>query len=112
MPVTFDDRGFDRFLPKIPTALDDGAKQGAEAVVELAKQRVPVDTGALKASIQAKKVAGEWEVSAGEGLPDNRAFHVEFGTIDMAAQPYLTPAARDAAILDAIADEVKRKLMG
>jgi HK97 gp10 family phage protein len=115
MSVQLDERGFDHILAAIPGALDDAAEQGADTIVELARRRVPVsdeDHTHLIETIKAEKVGKAWEVSAGDGLPDDRAFFVEFGTIHQAAQPYLTPAARDASVLDTIAADVKSKLMG
>lgn len=53
------------------------------------KTRVPVDTGFLRSSIQARKVGpAHWRVtvSAEYGL------YVEYGTRFMAAQPYFYPA--------------------
>lgn len=61
----------------------------AHDIESLAKQRAPVDTGALKNSIQARQVAPfNWEVGVGVAYGP----YVEFGTSKMAAQPYLTPA--------------------
>ena len=56
-----------------------------------AQQRAPVDTGALRNSIQARKDASRpfaWEVAVGAEYGAN----VEYGTTKQAAQPYLTPA--------------------
>lgn len=50
----------------------------------------PVDTGNLRASIQAKEVTKlHWQVIVGAEY----GAYVEFGTRFMAAQPYLIPAA-------------------
>jgi len=68
-------------------------QQIAEDIADLARELVPVDTGALQASIEATKVeAYHWEVTAGDEAADY-ATYVEHGTTRMAAQPFLTPAA-------------------
>ncbi len=65
---------------------------GAEEIASMARLRVPVNTGKLRDSIQAKRSGSSWKVVAG----DRTAFYaamVEFGTSHSAAQPYLIPAA-------------------
>lgn len=65
----------------------------ARAIETQAKQRVPVDSGALRDSIRAEQQSpGHWQVGAG----DNEAWYaglVEYGTRRTPARPYLTPAA-------------------
>lgn len=54
-----------------------------------AKDRAPVKTGNLKNSIQAHpRTELEWEVAVGAEY----GRYVEYGTVHMGAQPYLTPA--------------------
>lgn len=59
-----------------------------------ARTRVPVDTGTLKNSIQAAEVrtsaAGRvhWRVTVGADY----GMYVEWGTVRMAAQPFIQPA--------------------
>jgi HK97 gp10 family phage protein len=61
-----------------------------------ARQRVPVDTGALRDSIQGRVINQQaGEVVAGGGAVDY-AGYVEEGTVKMPARPYMHPAA-DAA---------------
>jgi HK97 gp10 family phage protein len=55
-----------------------------------AKQRAPVDTGALRNSIQAT-MTGDLSAEVMPGV--NYAVFVEYGTSRASAQPYLTPAA-------------------
>lgn len=65
-------------------------KRAALQCEGLAKVNAPVDTGALRNSIQAKPVDDlTWEVGVGVDY----ALFVEMGTSKMAAQPYMTPAA-------------------
>lgn len=65
----------------------------AKAVADVeaqAKVRAPVDTGALRNSIQGS-MTGDTEGQVATGV--NYAGYVEYGTRHAAAQPYLTPAA-------------------
>lgn len=54
-----------------------------------AKSRAPVDTGTLKNSIQATRVgAAHWRIVVGADY----GMYVEWGTVNMAAQPFFQPA--------------------
>lgn len=64
----------------------------ALSVQNLARAIVPVDTGRLRSSIQASKGSDGDGVYADIGTNVYYAAFVEFGTIHMAAQPYLRPA--------------------
>jgi hypothetical protein len=58
-----------------------------------AERLAPVDTGALKLSVDVREIGrGIWRISAGTGLPDGRAVYQELGTRYMRAQPYIRPA--------------------
>lgn len=77
-------------------------EEGARVVCESAKEMCPVDTGALRASINVTETDNGALVSA----DTNYAAYVEFGTSKTAPQPYLVPALlqnRDA-VMAAIAD--------
>lgn len=69
----------------VPSALD----QAGLLVVRRAKQKAPVDTGTLRASIMKIDVSPA-EVDA-VAFADYSVY-VEFGTYKMTAQPYMTPA--------------------
>lgn len=75
---------------------DNIAKEVVEQVGSLVKTNarhyVPVDTGALKGSIDLVVNGNEAII----GSPLDYAAHVEYGTVNQAAQPYLTPALNDA----------------
>lgn len=99
-----------------------------------AKQRAPVDTGALKNSISAVTINGsdyDANVAAAQGLnpeaqiaaapqpadeleafvvvPVHYAAYQEFGTVHMPAQPFLTPAIEAVApSLRAAAEQLSR----
>ena len=60
-------------------------KQATDAIAAAAQSAAPVETGELRASIAETK--GEVVASS------DHAGYVEFGTVHMAAQPFLTPAA-------------------
>ena len=80
---------------------DDDRLRKTEQIVEKtlsdieagAKRRARVDTGAMRAGLQARKT-GRFE-GVVEGLVEHTIYN-EFGTRDMSAQPMLTPAAEAA----------------
>lgn len=89
---------FDKF-PQIAAAMPERAGQVVRKasfdVEGQAKNRVPVDTGALKNSIST-----EFEDGGLTGIiaPHMEyAAYVEYGTKRMSAQPYMTPAAEAVA---------------
>ena len=91
--------GLQRFRREISGAIDAGVETAAHYVADLARQLAPYDEDAnhkhLNESIEVQGVKGSRKrtVVAGVGLPDIRAIAQEYGTGDMEAQPYLTPAA-------------------
>lgn len=115
--------------PSIMAAVARGVTRAAEMVAEEARMLVPVDTGALSASIEAREAdvdasTATAKVVAGEPY----AAYVEYGTGQrgsaspgagpgpydpawpgMAAQPYMRPAidTRRSDALSAIAEEVR-----
>jgi HK97 gp10 family phage protein len=67
-------------------------KDGVQIIIEEAKALVPVDTGALQDTIRMEIEGEEVQaVAGGQGEVDYE-LHVEFGTVKMAAQPYMRPA--------------------
>lgn len=63
--------------------------KAAQDIQAQAQTRAPVDTGILRASIQAVQVSPlHWQVRVGADY----GVYVEYGTRHMAAQPYLNPA--------------------
>jgi HK97 gp10 family phage protein len=88
---------FDR-LPSLPAEvrrrLSLVVRKTAKDVEARAKTRAPVDTGALKNSIQARprdELTSEVVVGQEYGL------YQEFGTVKMAARPFLRPAVEEVA---------------
>lgn len=82
-------------FPEIQAGMEPRAGKAvaetARAVADAAKGRVPVDTGALQASIQAASAGAsyQWVVTANTAY----ALFVEYGTGNGPAQPYMVPSA-------------------
>ena len=81
-----------RVIAGTPGALGRGAEAHAEAVAELARELVPVDTGELQSSIHVED--GALPASRRVVASAAHAPHVEYGTVHMAAQPFMTPAGQ------------------
>jgi HK97 gp10 family phage protein len=91
--LTMDWRVVTSRLPAIVHGMEARANAlVAKAAMDIereAKTRAPVDTGNLRNSIQASRVAmGHWKVVVGADY----GYFVEWGTVHMAAQPFLRPA--------------------
>jgi HK97 gp10 family phage protein len=70
--------------------------EGAESQVSLAKQLAPVDTGYMRDHIaQIEQASSESLRAVMESEADYSAF-VEYGTVNMDAQPFFTPAFESA----------------
>ena len=101
-------------LPEIATGLqakvDAALAVGANRVAAEARDRVPVNSGALRDAIRVEHDGpGEYTVLAG----DNDAFYghlVEFGTSLTPARPFLIPAVESRR--GDVLDDVKRALKG
>ena len=86
--LSVDKGALDALTPTMRSALGKVVAKVARDIEGGAKAVVPVDTGFLKNSIQAKQISPLlWEVTVGASYG---AF-VEFGTVKMAGRPYLTP---------------------
>jgi HK97 gp10 family phage protein len=66
-------------------------RKSANAIRKGAQQRVPVDSGRLKKSIRARYSSDGFSAEIAPGLKW-RAHFIEFGTLKMAAHPYMMPA--------------------
>lgn len=81
-------------FPEIARRLERNAealvRRTAENIAGEAKQRAPRATGKLARSIKVHRV-GEFEYRVEVGAW--YAHFIEFGTVKMAARPFLTPAA-------------------
>lgn len=101
-------------LPKLgrelPPKCNQTVQKAALKCETYAKDVCPVDTGALRNSIEAHSVdANTWEIAP----HTEYAIYVEFGTRKMAARPYMRPAAEKIRkeypdlVVDAIVSVVK-----
>lgn len=102
--------GLDRVLGKLeklaeafPEAAEEGVNQVAQLMCDVAKDLVPVDTGALQRSLRVEKrteaekftaivAAGGVTVNPKTGRLVDYAHFVEYGSSKMAPRPYLKPA--------------------
>lgn len=105
--VTIDTSGINRILRNLPGNRDQLVRRIAFEVEARAKQKAPVDTGALRASIYTRTSKGSEQAPGTQELPapEKGVAHVgpsveygiyqELGTSDMAPQPYLGPAVAE-----------------
>lgn len=83
----------DEILARARKALRDAVYAGALVIENEAKLRVPVRTGTLRRSINTQVVfQSSTRVTARIGPNTDYAAFVEFGTVRMAARPYMRPA--------------------
>lgn len=95
---------------RIDGALDRAVQATADQIAIDARGFVPVDTGALRTSIEVFGAAGTHErtVEAGQSL--DYAVYVEEGTRVQRPQPYMTPAAQQADLEAAVRRELAEAL--
>lgn len=72
--------------------LAKAVRETAFAIEAAAKAKAPVDTGALRSSIQANVTQTESTLTAEIAVGVDYGPYVELGTVVSAAQPFLTPA--------------------
>lgn len=84
--------------------------KAGELIAEEARNRAPVDTGALRASIRAGARQDGVRVTAGAYLRQPYAYYQEYGTRYISPRLYMTGAfhAKQAAVLNLYRDEVAR----
>jgi HK97 gp10 family phage protein len=83
------ERNFDRVARRMERAFEIAVQETAENIRDEARASAPVQTGALKNSIEARMEGSTAEVSAGVDY----APFVEYGTSNMAARPFMFPAS-------------------
>lgn len=84
-------------IARLQTKIDDAVERVGDDAVDLAHSIVPVDTGQLRTSIhRTDNARGGWVTILAGGEAAFYAGYIEFGTVKMAARPFLTPAARFA----------------
>ncbi len=72
-----------------------------------AKRRCPVDTGRLRASIHTE-IEDEFKATVGTDVEYGP--YVEFGTVRMAAQPFLFPAVEEVFGEGSVEEELRRQI--
>jgi HK97 gp10 family phage protein len=87
---------FDQLSARMRQNISVVLNEGAQSQVSLAKQLAPVDTGYMRDHIsQTEEASSESLRSVTESAADYSVF-VEYGTINMEAQPFFTPAFESA----------------
>src|SRR5687767_7823022 len=74
----------------------DALNSGAESCVSLAKQLAPVKTGAMRDAIEQTEEATPEHLRVAMESPADYSVFVEYGTVNMEAQPFMTPAFESA----------------
>lgn len=96
-------KGLDSLMRKLDSmggnvldALDNAVKQTTQIAISDAEANVAVDTGMLKQSIVhgSDVVRGSDSVTGIVGTSAYYAIYQEMGTVNMAAHPFLLPAAK------------------
>lgn len=86
-------------IPELIAMVDANArsapKKVADRIAATARSYAPVDTGALRGSIESVSVEAGYSADVIAGA--EYAAYVEYGTYKMAAQPFLTPAVEQHA---------------
>lgn len=90
--IRFDQRGLEQLFASPNGPAGKYLKRKAIQVQRGAKQRCPVDTGRLRASITEALGEDGRGLVARIGTNVEYARHVEFGTVRMRAKPFLRPA--------------------
>src|SRR4030095_11820020 len=81
---------FPRISARLRPAVRTIVMETCFAIEGTAKIRCPVDTGTLMGSIQTEPTG---ETSGQVATNVEYSVYVEYGTVHMAARPYMTPAA-------------------
>jgi len=77
---------------RVARRADEATRKAAQDTVRIARQRAPVDTGALRSSITLRTRRDQDGVEARVGPTVNYAREVEEGTSRRGPRPYLRPA--------------------
>ena len=87
---------FDQLSERMRSNISDVLNEGADSAVSLGKQLAPVDTGFMRDNIsQIEEATPNKLRSVIESAADYSVF-VEYGTVNMEAQPFFTPAFESA----------------
>lgn len=89
-------RAFDRFDKESRENLRSTVRKNANALRKAIKDRAPVDSGNLRDSIAARYDKDGLGAEVGPTRPKGSHAHfLEFGTVKMPAQPFITPSAEE-----------------
>ena len=111
MPVDIEFAKLRRFAMTIDDAIAEGLQNAGEMIKNLAAELAPKESGDLSTSGKSELVdSHSVEISFGNDLPDSRAVAQEFGTYNMAAQPYLGVAARNIDVVLEVARALEKRL--
>lgn len=96
MKIEFDDKEvlamFEKIANEVPKAMEDIVSNAGAVALTEARNKVPVDTGALKGSLTLEVDLDEDTPSAIVGTNLEYAPAVEYGTSRQRPQPYMGPA--------------------
>lgn len=118
MPVKLNVDRLRRIRAGAPAAVDRGVARGAEYIRDLAQQLAPEDEGDLKSTIrvEGQEGSGKRLVRAGGVSGPNKfvdyAEHVEYGTADSPAQPFMTPAVKAINVAKEVRAELRKLVRG
>lgn len=87
----FDGRGLAHLIQALPGDVDAMNRELAEVTLDIANERVPVDTGQLRDSGDMGRAGDGYEVF----YDTEYAGYVHFGTSRMAARPWLAEAVAE-----------------
>ncbi len=88
--------GLHRVQRELPNRIAAELNSAAESMESLAKQLAPVDTGFMRDSIAQTETADGNRLRAVVESPADYSLYVEYGTVNMSAQPFFTPAFESA----------------
>lgn len=111
MPVDVDFTRLRKLAMSIDDALAEGLQDAGEMIKDLASELAPKETGDLSTSGKSELIDSHTvEISFGNDLSDARAIAQEFGTYNMAAQPFLGPAANTIDVVLEVAKALEKRL--
>lgn len=87
---------FDQLSARMRQNIAEELNSGANSAVSLAKQLAPVDTGFMRTNITQTVNASPEKLRAEIESGADYSVFVEYGTVNMAAQPFFTPAFENA----------------
>lgn len=113
------ERALNRWTRQLGNMTTKAVAEASDKMAARAKWYAPHDTGLLVSKIQAKKVKRrDYVISAGIEAKVAHAHLLEFGTVKMAAKPFMRPAVDhelaglNRALMDAISDSAAKAEAG